>query len=408
MIYDSNGNRIKTSGGIYYNCTEYGVKPSNSDNTLRMQLLINKVHDSGGGIIYIPVGEYRFNSANNQQIITGEAVTNPKCILQAKSNVSILGENMVKTVLKVYGNTEKGATLFGYNDYNDPAVPIDGCTYENFTVDASEATINTYSSDGKAFFYQYVTNSVWRDLRLLGTPATSLGIDYLDNVLIDNVYCYRSGRASTDGSPGGAGIGIGTGAWEQERFTICNCVTEECGRFGIFWEDQGLFSNPRKALYSEGHNIHNCKCYNGRADGLGIRGGCYGKISDCVSYNNAYNGLMIDYQAKECLITNNIFAENGKSGIAFESTNIGLYPFTNLNFSLIGNVCTGNVYGIKVEHQTTGLALLENRIQRNTTSDIRFSNKQYDVIAKNNIYDSVDKTSVAWNGDNSRCEMYTG
>lgn len=38
-----------------------------------------------------------------------------------------------------------------------------------------------------------VSNSVFRNLKLIGTPSTALGIDDLKNVIIDAVDCYECG-----------------------------------------------------------------------------------------------------------------------------------------------------------------------------------------------------------------------
>ena len=44
-----------------------------------------------------------------------------------------------------------------------------------------------------------------------------MGIDMLDNVVLDSIYVYQGGRQWAYGGGGGAGIGIGTGLWENEN-----------------------------------------------------------------------------------------------------------------------------------------------------------------------------------------------
>ena len=86
------GHDCVTSSNIYYNCTEYGVLTSNEDNTTAFQTLIDTISDLGGGTIYIPNGIYNF-----------KPVTDKNYAMLAKSNVSVIGENIEKTILKCIG-----------------------------------------------------------------------------------------------------------------------------------------------------------------------------------------------------------------------------------------------------------------------------------------------------------------
>lgn len=237
-INGSGGNADQS--GVYYIATDHGVRPDVEDNTAAMQKLIDTVHDYGGGIIWLPIGEYRFDSANSVP-----ENSDFRTILTPKSGVSIIGESLSGTVIQVYGHTEKGASwLANYiADRDDKSVKLSGCTYRNFTIDMSEATVAEYSSTGKALGMKALRDCIFRDLRLLNTPSTALGIDMLDNVVIDSVYVYRGGREWQPGGQGGAGIGIGTGKWENENYVVRNCLCVECGHFGIFLEDQGIFSS---------------------------------------------------------------------------------------------------------------------------------------------------------------------
>ena len=114
-------------------------------------------------------------------------------------------------------------------DYGADAVYLGGpilglrANAKNFTIDMSEASLTQYTHRGKAFYYSGIKDCVFRDLRLISTPSTALGIDMLDNVVIDSIYIYEGGRSGTYGGNGGAGIGIGTGMWEHENYVIRNC-----------------------------------------------------------------------------------------------------------------------------------------------------------------------------------------
>ena len=335
---------ISISKPTYYIATnsEYGISTESEDNTAAMQNLINLVHRNGGGIIWLPIGEYRFNSANS---VPENA--DFRAILTPQSGVSIMGESISGTVIKVYGNTEKGASWLAnfIADKNDKSVKLFGCTYQNFTIDMSEATVDEYSSTGKALGMKSLKDCVFRDLRLLETPSTALGIDMLDNVVIDSVYIYKGGREWSPGGQGGAGIGIGTGKWDNENYVVRNCICVECGHFGIFLEDQGIFSGNSQQNYPEGPIIANNVIRNGRNYGIGVRGG----RNVIVTGNNLYGnkgGVYLDYGAKNALISNNVIADSTEAGVMFGIEDQGHGDYVCENVAVLCNSFFDNKLGV--------------------------------------------------------------
>ena len=334
------------SGAVYYNCQDYGVIPGSSDNTDAMQALIDLVHENGGGVIWIPIGVYTFDSTNSSYDMTSNITT----LLEAKSHVSILGESLSGSVLKVTGNTPQGAGLFCQNSVHSGEI-LEGCSYQNFTVDMSEASLTTYTHRGKAFYYSGIKDCVFRDLRLISTPSTSLGIDMLDNVVMDSVYVYEGGRQWTDGGNGGAGIGIGTGKWQNENYIIRNCVCDSCGHFGIFLEDQGIFSAAKDRNYPKGQIISNNVIRNGRNYALGVRGG----KNVLVTGNNLYEnkgGIYTDYGAINIVFSNNLIQGCTDAGFNYGNemsvVNGADYPCENI--VIAGNTFVDNATDIKKTH----------------------------------------------------------
>lgn len=334
------------SGAVYYNCQDYGVIPGSSDNTDAMQSLIDLVHENGGGVIWIPIGVYTFDSVNSSYDMTSNITT----LLEAKSHVSILGESLSGSVLKVTGNTTQGAGLFCQNSVHSGEI-LEGCSYQNFTVDMSEASLTTYTHRGKAFYYSGIKDCVFRDLRLISTPSTSLGIDMLDNVVMDSIYVYEGGRQWTDGGNGGAGIGIGTGKWQNENYIIRNCVCDSCGHFGIFLEDQGIFSAAKDRNYPKGQIISNNVIRNGRNYALGVRGG----KNVLVTGNNLYEnkgGIYTDYGAINIVFSNNLIQGCTDAGFNYGNemsvVNGADYPCENI--VIAGNTFVDNATDIKKTH----------------------------------------------------------
>ena len=319
----------------YYIATDHGISPDAEDNTAAMQALMDMISANGGGVIWMPVGVYRFDAEHSGIALSDNVST----CLTPRNGVSIIGESLTETVIKVYGDTTYGVAWMSSLDTN---VTV-GCVYQNFTVDMSEESMTVYTHKGKAFYISGIRDCVFRDLRLLNTPSTSLGIDMLDNVVIDSVYVYRGGREWIHGGAGGAGIGIGTGKWQDENYIIRNCICDSCGHFGIFLEDQGLFSAQPTRNYSKGQVITNNVVRNGRHYGIGIRGG----KNIVVTGNNIYEnrgGVYLDFGAKNVLISGNIVAESTEAAVLFgvEDIRAGFETFACENVVVAGNSFIGN------------------------------------------------------------------
>lgn len=284
--------------GVYYVATDYGISTDVEDNTPALQTLVDTVSEKGGGIIFFPVGTYNFKKAATKYAVL------------LKPNVSIMGENIETTVFK---QTEVAPYSLFYC-MASAIEPLTGCCFSNFTVDAY-ATGNSNAVYGKAFYIQYLRDCVFRDIRLLGTIATAMGIDYLDRVAIDNVNCVDCGRTYTGSQTGTSGIGIGTGGWEEENFTISNCICVGSGQFGIFIENQHVLGWGGNVDYSKGCIIANCVVRNGLNHGIGVRGGENVTIIGCETYENAKHGIYLDNKCKNVKILNCSSTANRLSGV---------------------------------------------------------------------------------------------
>ena len=348
------------SGGTYYNCQAYGVTTDNADNTAAMQALIDKVYRNGGGVIWIPVGTYLFSKDGSTSAMGGNARNN----IYLKSNVSILGESMVGSVFKLIGETQTGCSMFGA--FGGEEDTLMGCSYSNFTVDLSEQTMASYTHKGKAFYVHGIRDCIFRDLRLISTPSTAMGIDMLDNVTLDSIYVYQGGRQWAYGGNGGAGIGIGTGLWENENYIIRNCICDSCGHFGIFLEDQGLFKNPDVQNFPKGQIITNNIIRNGRHYGIGIRGG----KNVVVTGNNLYEnvgGIYADYGATNVLFANNLIQGCTKNGFEYGNES---QSFACENIVVTGNLFTGNSVGIKTTLTPTNCQQINNVFIGNVANEL--------------------------------------
>lgn len=352
---------IGAGSNQFYNVLDFGVTTLADDNTQAFQNAIDTIAENGGGILWVPKGTYKFDKSSSTSGYGGNAQNN----VYLKNNVSIIGESLKGTVLKLIGDTQTGCSLFGSFNGNDNS--LTGATYSNFTVDLSELTMATYTHKAKAFYVHGIKDCVFRDLRLISTPSTSLGIDMLDNVVMDSIYVYQGGKNWTNGGNGGAGIGIGTGLWENENYIIRNCICDDCGHFGIFLEDQGIFSSGKDRNYPKGQIISNNIVRNGRNYGIGVRGGKNVVITGNNVYENV-GGIYVDYGAKNVLISNNLIEGSTDAGFNYgnEDSTVNGASYKCENIAVISNAFIENNIGIKHSTEPTNRNELNNIFINNT------------------------------------------
>lgn len=344
---------ISGGTGPLYIATDYGISADAEDNTPAMQALIDQVSAAGGGVVWFPVGTYSFKRCSEQYDKDGYLID---YAVRLESNVSIVGENRVGTVLR---QTE-GVPYALFLRMATADEPLTGCTFADFTIDAYD-TGYTNQVYGKAFYCQYLRDCVFRDLRLCGTVATALGIDYLDRVAIDRVDTIDCGRTWTGTQGGSSGIGIGTGGWEHENFVISNCVCVGSGQFGIFIENQYNLGWGGSQAYAKGCIISGCIVRGGLNHGIGIRGGQNVTIIGCESYENAAHGVYLDGKCRNIHIQSVGSEDNGGCGVRLnpDAESEGI---TVRGCSLVGNVSDG----IRVSAASSGLCIQGNNTRGNS------------------------------------------
>lgn len=367
-----------------YLATDYGISAEAEDNTPALQSLVDRVSAAGGGIIFFPIGVYNFKPGN-----LADKYPYQKTAIMMTSNVSIVGENIEKTVLK-----QTVATPYSmFRKMGEPDAPITGCTFSNFTVDAYD-TGNVNAVHGKAFFFQYVKDCVFRDLILRGTVATAMGIDFLDRVVIDNVSCIDCGRTFTGQETGTSGIGIGTCGWENENFVVTNCVCSGCGQYGIFIENQGLFGDSNVS-YAKGCIISNCIVRNGLNKGIGVRGGENVTVIGCEVYENASHGIYVDNNCKNVRIMSCSSTKNNGSGICIEPNEVSSRIVVR-DCQFVDNAQEG----IAVNKSSISLCLMGNYTDGNSTGLSIGAVTLPDCAIKGNVIFDKEDLNAVFVGDN--------
>ena len=322
---------------VVYNAEDYFVQPQMWDNTRALQQLVDKVASQGGGIIQLGTGEFIFRGP-----------------VKWRSKVSLQGVSVQGTVLRMVGDTN-WSLFIGESVAQGDFKAIESVRFQHFTVDGYGMRPSSYSTNCKAFNIRPITDAVFDDLLLRGTPATSLGVDFLNRVFINNVRVKDGGRKWRPGQGGGSGIGIGLRGYEDENFIITNCVCDGCGNNGIFLEDQSRFGNGVNGrtpmTEGKGQIISNNIVKNGRNHGISIQGARNVTVANNISYNNAGAGFYGNYFMSDVLIGNNQFLDNHYGIYICPASNVkgfsGVGEFRDITIQ--GNVLKRNQEPLLIE-----------------------------------------------------------
>lgn len=348
-----------------------------TDNRGRLTALVYYLHENGGGTIILPSGTLCFRSG-----------------VKWESDVSLLGAGMQSTKLVVEGDlfdlfySNKSYSSTG-SDANNPAVWHNDCRFENFSVDLIGLTNQYNSVAGKAFFILYMSRPVFRNLVLKNTIGTALGNDFLVHGVIENVWTYNAGRNWGIPHPtqgyirvGQSGIGVGTGAFNEEPLVIQNCYTFNSGNYGIFVETQ------RTSMHSKFAKI--VKCFaTGNRIGFGNRGSGATLFDGVTAYKNKEDGIRLRLGASGDQIVNSQISHNEQDGISMEDDYLGNIIIANndIHNNRRGIVSAGN---LETETSTKDLFIHNNKIHYNSEAGIYLArslpvNKNY-VVEGNKLY----------------------
>lgn len=337
-----------------FHAHNHGVTPQNPNNTPALQAMVDSLHAIGGGIIQLSPGTYTF-----------------KGTVKWRSYVALQGVSVQSTVLRMEGNTN-WSLFIGQSTAQGVFDPIESVRFEHFTVDAYAMNPKDYITNCKAFNIRPLTDTVFNDLVLKGTPATSLGVDFLNRVLIENVRVIDGGRLWSPGKGGGSGIGIGLRGYGDENFIITNCICVGCGNNGIFVEDQARFGNGidgrRPMTEGKGQIISNNIVKNGRNHGISIQGARHITVTDNVVYANKGAGFYGNFYMSDAFITQNQFLDNDYGVLLSPASNVsgtsGVGEFNDITF--MGNILRRNKQGgmlITTPDTITRLSLISNLVE---------------------------------------------
>lgn len=381
----------KLSSKNIYNVLDYGliasetyINTTGENNKSKIEELITKISENGGGAIYFPAGTYYFGGAYN---------------LTLQSNMNLYGDGMGVTKLK--------CCMIVGRDVNHVSL-------HDFTIDNEEDGITTWAMAYKGIYITNISSSILFNIELKNIVSTGLGCDNLFDVIMDRILCYTCGRLFKDspGNKGCAGIGIGEQDNEVCNWIVTNCVAKDCGQFGIFVENMKQTFYGADVTPIKSKIISNCICDGNKKHGIGVQCTANLVISNNVCTNNKDAGILVEYKCKNINIVGNIVENNGTA-----SESVSDYDYTITpngggisikrstapggieNISISNNQINGNVgNGVTVDIRDMNKAFVNNNmINDNTEAAINISGTGYKDIVIVNNYGRNNGSSIVGN-----------
>ena len=347
------------------------------NNTITLQSVMDKVSESGGGIIHLPAGTYYFSQGG----ISGSFTYGEAYAIKCRNNVKLVGAGInysnssQLTVLKPYYNNQSntgGMDMFYFNNMDDvgynydstnivnneiilPKVPyldytdnnklkyllnqslyLINADFENFVIDGTDAKgglakDKKYNTSGKGFMINLFKNCDWNKVAVLNTDATGFGMDCPINSTVNNCIAIGCGKAANEESGGASGFGIGTGFSNNEYLQITNSIALNNTKFGFFFEHQGKWTTYYKATTSKGFSVSDSIAAGNLYDFGGLKSDntTYDKIQGLTG-NSSYNVSSMGKTISLKKTTNSaIHNADYSSNVHMNNANIK-YPFNDI------------------------------------------------------------------------------
>ncbi|HFZ0536167.1 glycosyl hydrolase family 28-related protein [Klebsiella aerogenes] len=319
-----------------------------------IQRAINWLSGQGGGVVYLPQANYLLSS-----------------YITPRSNVSIIGAGVDKSVLLPYKSFAAIRRIGNVNDYLQNVIMSD------FTIDGANQVLNPtsgYLPEIKGTVILYWKDCVMDKLKMVNTGATALGNDMPYNCSIMRCYIENAGRLVPNRDAGiwerplgASGIGLGTGALDDEPIYVAFNTVRKCANFGLFFEPQG--GGAARGAVAIGNILE--ENYAGLAD-CGVDG--FQAIANQTRFNKfgilRYPGTNNDGKpGRRAQFISNIVDSNEEHGI---------YSYSTKTDPLIG----WNMYA-------------HNQVTNNGKDGMNFRYTSPDVVLQN---ETIDSNNINGNG----------
>lgn len=258
---------------------------------------------------------------------------------------AMIGEGRYASVLYPVGSDN--FSCIRYDGSGGAAPPVLAPVLRDFEIDGHGLTNSTYTTITKGIYIVHFREALFENMYVHHTPATAFGCDHPIDSEWRNCWADYGGRqvAELSGGAGGSGLGIGCGKNEYENLLVAGGGAKNCGKYGLFIENQTT-SNPLPKGYrvdgfvadsnqygisengTQGAIFDSCQALRNTVAGFRVtkaftdRYGRDSRFSDCVAMFNAM-GYDINTGDGQVTIDGGIIAFNTGDGIEINDTGTG-------------------------------------------------------------------------------------
>lgn len=330
----------------------------------------------GGGVIDLPAGIIVLNDT-----------------LEMLNRVKWQGKGQRSTLFKYIRTDVMGPSIFTGLNASASSPTMDWGTAD-FAMDLSDATVSGYSVSKKFYYGQWLVRPIVERMFMIGSPATSVGMDFMVDARIQDNIIYNSGRrngaAVGNGGSGGAAIGIGTtsglitvspGLTRPDSYLVTGNQIYYPTRYGIFVENQSTLRSKGSVIIS--NNIIHMEAnslvgiadcgnekiivsnnhINGKGAGVGIKTS-KGTISNSLAgiggsflgntINNVSIGISVDYSDETAAIDAS-YTVRGNKIVASQSDGIQIKTSATAGYTVSNLIVENNEVS---EGQKAGISFI--------------------------------------------------
>ncbi|EOF4706333.1 right-handed parallel beta-helix repeat-containing protein [Klebsiella oxytoca] len=371
---------------------DFGINNSGLvDVAAQIQTAINYVSKLPyGGAIYFPDGVYRLHT----EVVPRNNVT----ITMAPGRARFLPVGR-------HGAITKRGIGAGY---------LSNARFIDVTVDGAEQSL--YGFMVKGFYLQYFEDTLLLRCNVHDIGASGIGVDFPSNSFILDCTTKNCGRLASLGNAGSSGIGIGTGARQDESLIISRSINTGNKNFGIFFEQQ----TDSDTIYLSRQIIVSDSIMTGNGWGFGDCGISGVILNGCQINDNLHEGVLIDsgtltvnanrpQSGNYGIVSNCQIQRNGSHGVNYSSMkSLGGGGYTFSTNKIMTNQGSGVNIEAKPEYSLPDMMVTQNdiignsgdalQVKSGTWTDIDITGNR---ILRNggniNIIGNIDKGSITGN-----------